>query len=246
MAQKAGRANPSFLPVVDAHEVRVFVGGDTAACRILDGRQDAPAHREQTATTSPFRGGEPSMAMQLRAEAAQALHPPIRQFSGSHDHIVSGLRGLQALPGLADALQRARTAAAATLDLFDREVIAHHQDEEQELFVAVQRSCRDGREAQRVRQLVDWLTAEHRMVEAQWRTLRPAVVATAAGKPHRLPDFAARADQLVQLYLGHARREEQEFLPLADTILARNDNHMAALDVALHLRHRPLPRAAYL
>ena len=33
----------------------------------------------------------------------------------------------------------------------------------------------------------------------------------------------------------------RSFLPLAERILGRNGNHMAALGLALHLRHAPQP-----
>jgi hypothetical protein len=173
------------------------------------------------------------------------LHAPIRQFSGCHDGILSGLRDLSELPALAAAMQQARTKAAALLDLFDRVVLAHHADEEQELFVSVQRSCRDAREAAQVQGMVDRLKAEHRAVEALWKKVRPAVVFTAAGKLQG-PAFTNDVDKLVRLYGQHAHFEEEVFLPLADTILARNANHMAALDIALHLRHAPPPRSSYI
>jgi hypothetical protein len=176
---------------------------------------------------------------------AAALHAPIRQFSGSHDGILAGLRELHALPALAAALERARASAAATLDLFDKVVLVHHADEEQELFVSVLRSAGDPQEEAQVRSLVDRLTAEHRRIEALWAKVRPAVARTAAGKVHGEP-FGQEVEQLVRLYGEHARLEEEVFLPLADRILARNANHMAALDVALHLRHAPPPRSAYI
>jgi hypothetical protein len=45
--------------------------------------------------------------------------------------------------------------------------------------------------------------------------------------------------RLVQHYREHALLEENEFLPLAETILGRNSNHMAALGLSLHMRHVP-------
>jgi hypothetical protein len=42
-------------------------------------------------------------------------------------------------------------------------------------------------------------------------------------------------------YLVHANFEEQWFLPLAERILGRDGNHMAALGMALHLRHAKVP-----
>jgi hypothetical protein len=43
----------------------------------------------------------------------------------------------------------------------------------------------------------------------------------------------------VRDYTQHAMFEEKELLPLAQTILERNGNHLAALGVALHLRRVP-------
>jgi hypothetical protein len=41
----------------------------------------------------------------------------------------------------------------------------------------------------------------------------------------------------VDTYLAHARLEEDVFLPLSQTILGRNSNHMAALGMSMHMRH---------
>ncbi len=46
-------------------------------------------------------------------------------------------------------------------------------------------------------------------------------------------------EQLVRLYKAHVRFEEDEFLPLCETILGRNSNHMVVLGLSLHLRHAP-------
>lgn len=177
------------------------------------------------------------------ATGRRKLQQPIRQFCGSHDGILGGLQELRVLPELATFLRRARASAAATLDLFDRLVLPHHAEEEQELFASVLRSCREAEETRRVRQLVDRLTAEHRRIEALWSRVRPAVVLTAAGKPHQHADFEEEVRTLVELYRAHARLEEEVFLPLADQVLGRDPNHMAALDVSLHLRRAPAPSA---
>jgi hemerythrin-like domain-containing protein len=182
---------------------------------------------------------------QAANEATSDLHAPIRQFSGSHDSILTGLRDLAELPALALAMEQARSKATALLDLFDRVVHAHHVDEEQELFVSVQRSCSDAREAAQVQAMVDQMKAEHRAIEAFWKQVRPAVQHVAAGKVHG-PAFTGDVDRLVRVYGQHAHFEEEVFLPLADTILSRNANHMAALAIALHLRHAPPPRGSYI
>lgn len=179
------------------------------------------------------------------AGTAPVLHGPVNEFHGSHEHIIEGLHGLEKLPALAEALQRARSIAHATLTLFDKVVAEHHADEEQELFVHVQKSCTDIKEGHRVQELVGRLAADHRRIEKAWARLRPSVVATALGKLHGEPDFAQDVAKLVQMYLEHAQLEEEVFLPLADAILTRDANHMAALDIALHLRHAPPLKGAY-
>lgn len=173
------------------------------------------------------------------------LHGPVKEFHGSHEHIIEGLHSLEKLPELAVALERARLVAHATLTLFDKVVHDHHMDEEQELFVHVQKSCKDIKEGHRVEDLVRHLAGDHRRIEKMWLKLRPAVAKTAEGKVHGMPDFQQDVAKLVEIYLEHAQLEEEVFLPLADAILTRDGNHMAALDLALHLRHAPPPRAFY-
>jgi len=168
---------------------------------------------------------------------------PLRQFRGAHGSIIQGLEKLQELPGLAAAMERARSTAAETLALFDHVVREHHSEEEQELFVSVRRSCRDDAESRQVQDLVALLTSQHRQIESMWETVRPAVARVAAGKGSGDFMFGAEIDRLVSLYRAHAAQEEEVFLPLADMILRRNANHMEALGIALHLRHAPPPRA---
>jgi hypothetical protein len=174
-----------------------------------------------------------------------ALHEPLWRFCGSHVEIGDGLQRLGELPALADALRRAREGAAAALKLFQEQVVGHHVDEERELFVAVTRSARGTADEARVDAIVSRLTSEHRAIERLWCRIRPAVLAVAAGKPPEPGDFAEDVAELITMYAEHARLEEEVFLPLADSILTRNPDHMAALDLSLYMRHVPMPRLAY-
>lgn len=177
--------------------------------------------------------------------ASSALHgraepeTPIAGFSRSHVGILSGLASFAELPALAHAADRSRKIAAATLALFEDSILEHHADEEAELFVAVRRSAAPGPESDLVQAIVQRLTGEHRTIEALWKRVKPGVKLAASGKPAELDD--ASLAELVSTYSAHARFEEQEFLPLAQQILERDGNHLAALGVALHLRHVPLP-----
>ena len=83
--------------------------------------------------------------------------------------------------------------------------------------------------------LVNTLTAEHRKVEAAWAKLEPKLKALAKG--HDSDVAGADIQALVDSYRAHARFEEAVFLPLSQTILGRNSNHLAALGMSMHLRH---------
>jgi hemerythrin-like domain-containing protein len=148
------------------------------------------------------------------------------------------------MPALLRDAAEARLVAAGTLETFRGNVFSHHADEEKELFPAVLRSARPGEEAQLVRQMTQRLVQEHRSLEAQWKALEPEVRAASHGKPAVMEPGAV--EQLVVDYLAHARFEEEHFLPLAADILSRNMNHVAALDMALHLRHAVPAIPAYI
>jgi hypothetical protein len=165
------------------------------------------------------------------------IQRPLDAFSQCHAGITTRLEALGDLPRLAQAAAQARSVASAALALFQDAVLDHHADEENELFPAVLRSAEPGEEKQRVAAMVRRLTDEHRAVEALWRRLEPAVRAAAKGA--EMPLDAAELQELVARYAAHASYEEQEFLPLAQEILGRNGNHMAALGLSLHMRHAP-------
>lgn len=179
--------------------------------------------------------------MDSAARSQQPLDPqaPLASFSQCHAGITRQLEALDGLPELARTAQRARELAAATEALFRDVVLEHHAEEENELFPAVLRSAAPGEERTLVDTMVQRLTAEHRAVEAIWECLRRAVHLTAQGRPVELD--VALVHQLVRGYLQHAKFEEEQFLPLAATILRRDGNHLAALGLSLHLRHVPHP-----
>ncbi|WP_374666564.1 hemerythrin domain-containing protein [Ramlibacter sp.] len=159
---------------------------------------------------------------------------PIDGFHRCHIGLITQLEACSRLAELADAAMLARRMARDALKLFDDAVMPHHAEEESELFPAVLRSARPEEQAT-VRELVDKLVAEHRDVEAQWMLLRPAVKKVAKGEDAAIdgPGLA----ELVRRYHRHARTEEDIFLPLAERILGRDGNHMAALGMSLHMRH---------
>ena len=162
---------------------------------------------------------------------------PLAGFSRCHEGIINQVEAFAGLPALVEAADRARNVAADTLALFEHVVLAHHGDEESELFPAVLRWAKKGEEHDRVQALIQKLTAEHRHIEKLWRELRSPVEAAARGKPADLDGEAAA--RLARAYAVHAAFEEQQFLPLAQEILARDSAHLASLGMSLHMRHAP-------
>ena len=160
---------------------------------------------------------------------------PIANFSNCHVGIVAHLESLGALPALLAPAERARSIAADTLALFDAVIIKHHAEEEQELFQAVLASATSGAEYTQVAIMVERLTTEHRQIEAWWSLVKPQLRQIAKGQDTALDVVAVQ--QLVGDYRAHAAFEEADFLPLCQTILGRNANHMAALGMSLHMRH---------
>jgi hemerythrin-like domain-containing protein len=172
--------------------------------------------------------------------ASGAQDAPIANFSQCHVGIIEHLGALDELPASMEPARRARQVAADMLAFFDAVILEHHGEEERELFPAVVLSAANGQEQARVKTMVERLTTEHRQIEAWWSRIEPQLKRIAKGRDTELDAVAVR--QLVKEYRAHAQYEETEFLPLSQTILGRNANHMAALGMSLHMRHaKPIP-----
>lgn len=177
----------------------------------------------------------------------QATHPeeePIQDFSNCHVGILGKLDLLGELPSLLGPAARARDIATQAVGFFREAVFEHHLDEERELFPAVLDSAAKGEERERVQAMVKQLTDEHRELESLWKRLEPGLKKVAKGQPVDLD--VTEIQRLVAQYRGHAQFEEAAFLPLAQQILGRNSNHMAALGLSLHMRHTPVPVKGYI
>lgn len=142
------------------------------------------------------------------------LEVALAGLSHCHGGVISQLQAFVELPA---AAAQSRKAAANTLALFRFAVYGHHADEENELFPAVLRSAAKGEEAELIQSMVQSLIAEHREIESRWKKLEPLV--KAAAEPSGLDPKAIQ--DLVQRYMAHALFEEQQFLPIAKTILSR-------------------------
>ncbi|MDP3252694.1 MAG: hemerythrin domain-containing protein [Hydrogenophaga sp.] len=172
-----------------------------------------------------------------------AADAPITNFTECHAGILSHLRLLDELPGLLGAAVRARQLAKESLAFFQTAIFEHHAEEERELFPAVLASAQSDAERHVVQTMTHRLELEHRVLEGLWKSLEEALKRVARGQDADLN--GQDLYRLVESYAAHASFEESEFLPLAELILGRNSNHMAALGLSLHMRHVPV-RPAYI
>ena len=160
---------------------------------------------------------------------------PLQDFSNSHVGFVTVLEAALGLPEMIVTAARSRSCAADMLKMFRDRLLAHHDDEERDLFPAVLRIAQPGEEADRARTMVSQLIREHREIAQLWRELEPAVQAIANGY---LPQMDSELlQELVRRFNEHVRVEEEEFLPFAQQVLARQAEDIAMLGLALHRRH---------
>lgn len=162
---------------------------------------------------------------------------PVHHFSNCHVGIFAELSRLGQLPDLLGPAALARKIAQQSLAFFNKGMYTHHSEEEKDLFPAVHGSAQPGEERMKMDALMAQLVQDHRALEKLWESLEPGLQKVARGQDSAL-DLAALG-ALVQRYKAHARLEEDQFLPMAETILGRNSNHMAALGLQLHMRHAP-------
>ena len=158
---------------------------------------------------------------------------PLQNFSGCHEGILKHIKQLESLASFIE--QGVETislkALAAELEQFYQKVIiSHHQEEEQELFTAVKTALHpDPADLAEANHQIERLTQEHRQIEAWWREIEPALKRLAKGKTAQLE---------------HALFEEAVFLPLSARLLDKNG--LSALGLSLHIRHQDAFVAGYI
>ena len=162
---------------------------------------------------------------------------PLSNFSHCHIGILHHFDQLSELLQVMSNADAAKKIAKEAVDYFHLGMKAHHQEEERELFPAVLSSTIPGDERALVAQLVEKLTQEHRALENAWRDTEPALKEIIKGHANTVDHVHFKL--LIKRYKAHAGSEETVFLPLAEKILGRNSNHMAALGLSLHMRHVP-------
>jgi len=150
---------------------------------------------------------------------AAGFEVPLEMLAACHGRVQAQCSTLQRLlPHVAShgADQAAREAATAVMRYFDTAARDHHADEEHDLFPALIESMA-GSDAVCIQDITRALTAEHRVLEAQWRALRAALSQVVAGDA--TPLTPALVNSFVDQYSGHIAREEAELLPMAARLL---------------------------
>ena len=79
---------------------------------------------------------------------------PLQDFSKCHVGFVTVLETSLGLPEMIVTAARSRSCAADMLKMFRNRLLAHHDDEERDLFPAVLRIAQPGEEADRARTMV--------------------------------------------------------------------------------------------
>ncbi len=176
--------------------------------------------------------------------ASTVNNEPVQDFSRCHEGILKKLEMLGDLPALLAPAARAREIASTALEFFREAIFEHHLDEERELFPAVLASAEKGAEFEQVQRMARRLIDEHRELEGIWKRLESGLKKVAKGQTSDIS--VPEIERLVAQYRAHAQFEEAEFLPLAQTILGRDSNHLAALGLSLHMRHAPQRPATYI
>ena len=160
---------------------------------------------------------------------------PLQDFSRCHVGFTTVLETSLGLPEMIATAARSRSCAADMLKMFRDRLLAHHDDEERDLFPAVLRVTQPGAETDRAQAMVTQLVREHREIAQLWKQLEPAVQAIANGYLPKLD--SGLLQELVRRFNEHVRIEEEEFLPFAQQVLGRQAEGLSMLGLALHRRH---------
>lgn len=141
------------------------------------------------------------------------------------------LRRLQPHLEAKGADEEARTAATGVMRYFDKAAKDHYADEEEDLFPAMLESMAAS-DAVCLREMIEGLIADHRILERAWREVRAVLEQVAAGAA--VPLSAASVETLVGRYEQHMAREDAELMPMAARLLG--DAELARIGLAMRER----------
>lgn len=193
---------------------------DYTACYVLPG---ASFRRGTTKAEVDWGTGNVIVKFPGFSAPTAGTEAPLEMLSACHGRVEIQCATLRRLvPHLAEhgANEEARSAAINVMRYFDTSARHHHADEEEDLFPALIESMA-GSDAVCLREMIEGLAADHRLLEAAWRRLRNVLERIVAGESTSLTSDDVEA--LVGLYERHIRREEDELLPMAARLLGEDD-----------------------
>lgn len=174
------------------------------------------------------------MSFDLHFTPAAGFDAPLELLGACHGRVkaqCATLRRLVAHLARVGIDADAREVALKIQRYFDVAAVAHHADEEQDLFPALFESVA-GSDATCIRDLTQSLAADHRELEVRWGRLREALDRVAAGEPAALD--ADEVEAFVALNERHVAREDAELLPMAARLLG--DAELAAMGPSMRAR----------
>lgn len=164
--------------------------------------------------------------------AAPSFDDPLAMLRACHGKI---LRQCETLQKLAAHLKtdgcdmQARLAAQGILRYFDSAGKFHHQDEEKDLFPALQAG---DEETERLGALLQRLLTEHVVMLSAWDELRAVLLRIAEGMNARLEDQLVA--KFVDSHSQHIVVENSELLPLAAQLLTQEQLR----EIGMHMAER--------
>lgn len=159
---------------------------------------------------------------------------------GPHGSLPAGDRALR---GLCERLRQLATkiaegnpavaiteeAAALRLEI-EPLMLAHHRHEEALLFPALLEAMA-GSDAVCLRELTEFLAAEHRALEESWQHVCRVLVSIEAGE-REAAGLSKSLEAFADRYLRHIQREEEELFPMAARLLTEEE--LAQIEQKLH------------
>ena len=177
--------------------------------------------------------------------AADAEFDPMQLFSGCHARIHERMGMMRALAEMLD--EGATPPAAASrlaetiLRFYESTVLAHHREEEHELWPMLERAGTD-MDIETFKAIGKRLKDEHHQLEALWDVITPELRRIGKGKAARIdPD---KLSQLAQAYDQHAEFEDAVVIPMARFLLSPSE--LSRLNMSIALRRMPVGLRSYI
>ncbi len=169
---------------------------------------------------------------------------PMLLFSGCHARIherMGMMRALAEMLGEGDPSAAAAKLADSIVRFYESTVLAHHREEEHELWPMLERAGTSA-DIETFKAIEHRLKQEHHDLEALWDQITPELRRIAKGKPARIDP--GKLTDLAERYDRHAEFEDAVVTPMAHFLLSPSEQ--SRLNMAIALRRMPIGLRAYI